>query len=336
MTEILPIIINEYSLPEDTKIISKIKEGVLSHNWIIGNSQSQYFLKKYKRYEETRIQEIHQTANYLSEHGIPVVLPLKCQNNLDYWQDNKGDFFALFPCINSNKFLRGKVSEKTIISAAKMLAKIHRLSLSDKIDINQTVSDWNDEKFFTRSEDLIKIIREKKELTDFDKSVLEKIKLQTQIIKKSDLKFSNLSLKKDTLCHGDYQDGNIFLSADGQVQWIFDLEKCEMAPRIYEVLRAIDLMFLDVDFSLKNLSDVKIFIQAYHKDYPLASQEIIDGCLARFIKQAHGLWIEQEYYLRGDSRPVIYLNGRLNYLQSNPEDFSKFLIKCIDTIDITL
>lgn len=327
---VLSEIIVEYGLPEDSKLLSVVEQGVLSRNWIIGNEKSRYFLKRYRKFTEERVREIHATMEYFSNHGIPIIMPLKRKNGSDYWRDNDGNSYALFPYVAGKQFERRNIPDDAIVVMAETLAKIHRLSLTNPMVITDVVGDWDDEDFLERAEKILNIISSKQERNHFDELVKRKINQQITLVNKYDLRFSDLSLKKDTLCHGDYQDGNIFFAPDNTVESVFDFEKCDMEPRIYEVLRAIDLTIIGGEYSTERLEKAKIFLRTYDRSYPLVKQEIIDGCLARYIKQTHDTWIEEEYYLRGNERPMIYLKDRVDYLNYRPEDFAQTLIRGLD------
>lgn len=326
---LLSEIIATYGLTPDTTMISAVEQGVLSRNWIIGNKKLRYFLKRYRKFAEERVREIHATMEYFSNHDIPIIMPLKQKNGLDYWRDEDGNSYALFPFVSGKQFERRKMPDDAIVAMAETLAQIHRLSLTDPIVVNDVVGDWDNQDFLSQAEKIMNIISAKNQLNEFDSLVKGKINKQINLVKKCNQKFSDLSLRKDTLCHGDYQEGNVFFATDNSVEWVFDLEKCDMEPRIYEVLRVIDLMIIGGKYSVDRLEEAKVFLRAYHYANPLASQEIIDGCLARQTKEAHSLWIEEEYYLRENKRPMIYMADRVSSLENRPENFAQILTNCL-------
>ena len=106
---------------------------------------------------------------------------------------------------------------------------------------------------------------------------------------------------------------------------IFDLEKTVYAPRVYELVRAIDYICLNAN----NLKKAGIYLKAYRQVYPLSDKEFRKGFLYYHMKGIHTFWIEENHYLNNNARTdVFYKNDheKTIYFSNNFEKLDKFML----------
>lgn len=201
--------------------------------------------------------------------------------------------------------------------------------LSDPLVIDKRLGDWDTEKFRYRAERLLELIRQKSVRDAFDDMAQVKIAKQIVLLTESNIAFDELGLARDTLCHGDYQEANVFYSLDNNVEWLIDWEKCDMEPRVNEVVRAVDYMCLNGDFSNQALESARILVRAYHEVYPLVREEVEAVAIFRRMKQLHSVWIEEAYYIDNNRRPARYMKRALEALGEPPSYMSDLLVDLI-------
>lgn len=117
---------------------------------------------------------------------------------------------------------------------------------------------------------------------------------------------------------------NIFFDSNERVELVFDLEKAQIAPRVFELIRSMELTNLAGNFDDFHMRKAKVYVDAYHKYYPLAEGEFARGVEVRFINEFHSLWIEGEVYLKNNDRFTRFYPATYNtimYLRDNLTSF---------------
>jgi len=303
-------IISFWNLPSDTRVLHRIDKGVLSVNYAIGTNNQRWFLKRY-RYgakEEAKIREVHQVKRHFAEHGIPVVMPLEGRNATTYLFTD-GAWYALFPFIDARQIERTDLTPASLASAGLLLAKIHRISREDPLVVEDVAKDWGLADLERKAQEVLDVLASKPraEWDDFDRKSDEIIRIKLDLARKNTLTFTDLGLAKDTLCHGDYQEANMFFNDRDEVAWLFDWEKTDMEPRVYEVLRAIDLMCINGNLEPASIAKAQIFLRAYHEDFPLTRDELAAGLKGRYIRGIHSIWTIRQHYITKDNRSDKFL-----------------------------
>ncbi len=325
-----------YPLSDPITDITKVTTGYLSENHILYTKSQKYFLKQYRFDDDSKIETIHTIKFYFAHGGIPIILPI--ENNLGKtYFCFRGRYFALFPFVDGININENKLSTNSIISLAQILAKIHILGKSQKNRPlnNPELKSWNKNEIILQLSQLISLIERKKVKNQFDQLALKTLKLKLSIVEKNTISLNQLSLKRDHLTHGDFQNQNVFYDKKGLVSHVFDLEKSEVLPRIYEVLRSMDYIFLNGKHSNSQISKALLYLESYHQKYPLTKQEVIDGLKVYYLKIAHSNWIETEHYINNNNRVDIFLKTRiptLRYFSKNLDQFTKLVLNQLKLI----
>lgn len=303
----------------DIERSEKINKGYLSENHIIYSSHKKYFLKWYRFNDQNRIEEIHAVKNYFADGGLPVVLPTVNREGKGYFFCD--GYFAVFPYINDKQPERGTLNDKEIISLGETLGKIHLRGKNAPLKILERFSPWNKEKSLAKIATIQVNMDKIPNKTEFDILAEKIIGLKKKLIQSNDVKFEDLNLPNDHLIHGDYLDQNVFFGSDEQVSYIFDFEKCNFSPRMYELYRSMFYAFLSGDINTESKRKAKLYLDSYLSIYPATKDELDRGLKLIYLKSIHGLWVEGEHYLNNNTRAdeLLALDYcRVLYLSQNP------------------
>ncbi|WP_229784515.1 phosphotransferase [Deinococcus radiotolerans] len=100
--------------------------------------------------------------------------------------------------------------------------------------------------------------------------------------------------------HGDFHDGNVFFQA-GVPAAVIDWEQPRLAPRAWEVVRALHLS-LRLDPALGGA-----FLRAYREHLPLPPEELRLGADLYAALQERNMWVYESVYLRGNPGPRAFI-----------------------------
>jgi homoserine kinase type II len=109
--------------------------------------------------------------------------------------------------------------------------------------------------------------------------------------------FQNLDQQ---VIHGDYQQTNLFFD-NGRVSAIIDWDQAYVAPRAWEVVRTLHLVF---EF---DPGPCHIFLDAYRAEAPLTFVELEVAAAAYSHTRAHDLWPYEAVYLEDNDRARGFL-----------------------------
>ena len=174
------------------------------------------------------------------------------------------------------------------------------------------------------------IIKNKTALDEFDQMALQSVDVKRRLILANEIRYEDLHLPSDHLIHGDYLDHNVFFGHDDQVSYVFDFEKTDYSPRMYELFRSLMYSFLSGDILDEDIARAKLYLRSYLDMYPTSRDELSMGLKLFFLKSIHGIWVESEHYLKNNARVDEFLSSdfqRLKYLSENYEYLESILLK---------
>lgn len=306
----------------------RVEKGFLSENHeLVCADGTKYFLKKYRFDDEGRIQDIHISKKFFYDGNIPVIFPISTKLGQTYFCFD-GAYYAVFPFVVGKQIARGKMSEKAIVSLGTMLGRIHLLGKGATLSIKIKTKEWKSSDILKTIDIIEGKIQEKSLLEDFDTLALESMNLKKELIKKYQPTDEEIHLPKDHLIHGDYLDQNVFFGENDEVSHVFDFEKTEYAPRMYEFFRSMMFSFLSGEIGPAHIEQAKTYTNAYSQVYPIPTEEFRRGLRFFLSKHIHSLWVESEHYLQGNDRPDIFLKEdylRLKYLADHYDDVEKWI-----------
>lgn len=327
MDKLLATIKDHYGL--DLQVVEKVTRGFLSENHILAtrNGETKYFLKRYRFDTEEKIAEIHIAKKYFTEKGIPIILPIPQHNNTTYVNVD-GAYFAIFPYVDGRHIDRDDLSPTAIISLGETLGAIHLAGKDAAIPITGKFEGWNKEKLLARNTELQTIIRTKSELGAFDENALKDLELRRNIIENNTKTFEDFYLLSDHLIHGDYHGDNVFFDTADHVSFVFDLEKSIYAPRTFELFRSMTFLFCKNEFSDIGIANARLYVQSYLRIYLASREELRAGLQVFFLRFVHGFWVQNEHYLKGNTRVDQFLvqdYHRVQYLATHLDELEKAL-----------
>lgn len=321
MDPLLQKTIEKYGL--NLSLVEKVTQGFLSENYILTDGETKYFLKKYRFTDRERIKEMHLAKRYFSDGGIPVIRPIIGKDSQTFFEHEKG-FYALFPFVYDRQIAWDELNEKTITSYAKMLARIHLLGSKSTIAVREVNKPWGSEATLKEIEQILQKISVMEHKTDFDLLAEKNLLLKKELIESNQKTYGQFGLLNDHLIHGDYIVPNVFFNEGENVSFVFDWEKTEYSSRFLELFRSlIQCTLFDPDRS-------KWYLDAYLAVYPASKEALENGLDAYCLEQTHSLWIEDEHYLKGNTRADELLDSnsrKISYFASDLEGFKRALFR---------
>lgn len=324
------------------EIISKIKEfygiqahspekvtaGFLSENHVLSDGKKKYFLKRYRFDKEETIKEIHAVKKYFADGGIPVILPILNTKGDTFFFLN-GGYYALFPYVEDKIIERKQLTDTAVISLGETLAKIHLLGKNASIQVTDHFKGWDKQKLLQKGKNIIEIILQQKELSDYDKLALEDIRWRMPLIESNSIKFEDFGLNNDHLTHGDYHSYNVFFDAKDHVSYVFDFEQTAYAPRVYEISRSLMFMFYN-NVNDQSIDKARLYLRSYSNIYPVSKEELKAGFKLYYLRFLHSFWVPEEHYLKHNYRVDELLAERFKLLKFVSENFENLERKIFD------
>ena len=281
--------------------LMEVNIGYLSKNFEFNSGNNRFFLKCYRYSDSRRIEDAHKAKFFFAVRGIPIILPI---NNIEGNTITKiGDkYFSLLPFIDGFQYISDNIDipESIPYSLGKMLGHIHKAGESNYPDISEKFKPWDKELFNKTADMILSIINNINELTDFDINAREAVKFKKECVEKEKVLFENMAIKQIGLIHGDYHDGNVFFNKEDEISSVFDLEKACLAPFSYEVIRAIQYSHCTGYDRAGFEKQVEDFLNGYRSEKNISSDELQEGRELFYQKAIHGLWVEEEHYLRSN------------------------------------
>ncbi|QQS23122.1 phosphotransferase [bacterium] len=330
MDQVLKIISELYSI-ENLKLLHRVEEGVLSNNYILEADGQKYFLKHHRSNIVHKIGQIHQVEKYFSQQGFPVILALPTKDNKLYFT-SEDQYYSLLPFTPGKLVKRESLSGNQIKAMGEFLAKLHLAGKNHdefKLEALKSVNGENFSQFVT---DIQSKLKEKPNLTPVDIMAAEHLELQKQLADKIGYKIFSPQLPSDHLVHGDYHDYNLFFDEFDQITALFDFEKTEMSLRTFELIRALEIVCFHGSFKQNNFANAQVFLQAYHSLYPVVPEELEEAINFSYLGRVFSTWITGDVYLKGNSRPAVYLHEthfNLKYFSSHLDYFKSQLLSYI-------
>ena len=307
--------------------VERILSGFLSENYTLTDGTKKYFLKKHRHTDLKQVEGVCLAEQFFAEGGVPVILPLTTHSGT-YFFEQAGSFYSLYPFIEGRHIERGTLSEQAAVSLGTTLGVLHWRGRESRLPILEHFNAHDKEKFLTKAAAIEAEIAKKRSLSEFDALARISLELKKRYVLANTTPYEQLSLKSDTLIHGDYFCDNVFFNTQDHVSHVFDFEKTQYAPASYEMFRSLLVSFFSIPIE-ENLVHAKKYVNAYLAENPLSKEVVKDGLTAAFLKQIHSLWIEEEHYLKNSTRPDELLPSQyaLNeYYISNQKKIENFLL----------
>ena len=277
--------------------------GTVNRTVLVQTSGGAYALRAC-RPDRARVEWEHSAIGCAAACGIPVCPPLPLPGGgtvacLD------GRLFALFPLASGRQMARADLQEEEVAAAGRCLARIH-LAFADFPLAQARHKQFSFDTAATL-EGLARVqaaVAARAVQTDADRAALHHLAGRREWLKKRAALdeptrrcFDALPLQ---VVHGDFQETNLFFDG-GEVSAVIDWDQCGVAPRAWEVLRALHLM-LDLA-----PGPCRVFLTAYHEFCPLPEAELQEAAACYGVLADQNLWVYEALYLEGDDRVRPFL-----------------------------
>ena len=314
-------------LGNDISQVQSVARGNLSENWIFESGSQKFFLKKYRFDNSKRIEEIHSVKHFFAERGVPVILPFTTKEGKSFFEE-QGSFYALFPFINGKEIEWEDLSSDALASAGGWLAHIHLQTKDNCPTLVQKRSfGWNRESFLQKANAILEKIQQEEIESEFSGKAKQLLEAKKELVAKNSTVFEDFQFGGDHVIHGDYHEENLFFAEDDQVLYVFDWEKCNIAPRVIEIARAVEFFGFYGVYTEETFERAKVFLQAYQNLYPIDQDELAQGLKAWYIHQLHNTWVLEEHYLKGNNRVDMFLENQVNAFEYHSEYIEEYIQK---------
>lgn len=290
-------------------------EGVLNKNYLITTETGKYFVKSIREKRRPSLPYIAEVEKFFYEKGIPAIRML-VSNNGNKVEEYDSETYTVYPFIES---VRTHVySDTDFERMGEMLGRIH-LAGSKEIPILLSQKPFDD-----KPTDLILgKLQEHRERVKVPQNETEKL-FQEYIQLKLDMLDSALHIEPlpmETLTHGDYHARNLLLNSDRKIIGVLDWEQSSMNARAYELARSLLYVCFEGEGESheyqndKAIESAKAFIKGYSSIYPISNEELALGVRLRWKKLIYSFWIEEQYFIRNDSRSNKFIPHEMRLIR---------------------
>lgn len=309
------------------ELVEKISGGFLSENYVLTDGSAKYFLKRHRHTDKNQVDGVCLAEQFFAEGGVSVVLPILTEQGECFF-DYESGFYSLYPFVDGHHIERGKLTEQAAISLGRTLAVLHKRGKESTLKISEQFNAWDTDKFLSRVAAIETEVNKEQPLSELGPMVLESLRLKKRAVAEERVSFNQLGLSNDHLVHGDYFCDNVFFGKNDDVSYVFDFEKTQYAPPMYELFRSMFVSFLSIP-NQENLELAKKYIDAYLETYPFPKEVVKNSLVAAYQKQIHSLWIEEEHYLKNSTRPDPLLPSQFacnRYYIENRKEIETYLL----------
>ncbi len=280
--------------------------GTVNRTTLVQTSGGAYAFRAYRRRAEgqARAEWEHTAISHAADRGLPVCRPLPLPDGGTVWEGG-GELFALFPLAVGRQVRREKLGDGEVTAAGRCLAQVH-LAFAD-FPITQARAKTFAFDTAGTLERLARVeaaITGRATRTDADRAALRHLAGCRQWLQQA------AALDEDRQClfaalphqvvHGDFQETNLFFNG-GDVSAVIDWDQCGVAPRAWEVLRALHLMLGLAPGPCRAL------LAAYRNLCPLPQRELHEAAACYGVLADQNLWVYEAVYLEGNDRVRRFL-----------------------------
>lgn len=280
--------------------------GTVNRTVLVHTVSGAYAPRAYRRRAEgrARVAWEHTVISHAATQGIPVCRPIPLPSGETVWEKD-GRLFALFPSAPGRQVRREELGDGEVAAAGRCLARVH-LAFADfplaqarhkpfTFDAAATLDS------LTRIE---AAIRSRAVQTDADRDALRHLARRGQWLQQAagldEPTRSRFAALPCQVVHGDFQETNLFFEG-AEVSAVIDWDQCGVAPRAWEVLRALHLMLGLAP------GPCRVFLAAYCALCPLPEAELQEAAACYGVLADQNLWVYEAVYLEGNDRVHPFL-----------------------------
>jgi homoserine kinase type II len=275
--------------------------GSIHQTLLLQTTTGDYVVRAYRYRDRRRVESEHSLITYVRQHVLPAVAPLPSRHGTTMLEQ-AGQFYAVFPRASGRQFDPQEFGPTEIAAMGRCLAILHRALASFPHD-RVSHRSWTVDTATTLAgiATLEAAISARLARDEVDRYVLVQLaERRTWLLTNAGGAHVDFQGLDQQVIHGDYQQTNLFFD-NGRVSAIIDWDQAYVAPRAWEVVRTLHLVFeLDP-------GPCHIFLDAYRAEAPLTLTELEVAAAAYSHMRAHDLWPYEAVYLEANDRARRFL-----------------------------
>ena len=278
--------------------------GTVNRTVLLQTANGAYAFRAYHRPDLSRVLGEHTALRHAAAQGIPVCPPVPLPNG-ETVVEQGGSLFALFSGASGQQIGRHSLSFQEVAAAGRCLARIHRAFEAFPIEQarrKQFTFDTPDT--LARLTHLEEVIPAHEEQTEIEMAALRQLAERREWIVRTEAQDAAMQVRfaamPSQIVHGDFQETNLFFD-QGEVSAVIDWDQFGAAPRVWDILRSLDLM---LGLAPK---PCRVFLNAYRSLSSLPEEELEEGAAWCGFLADRNLWVYEAFFLNGNERVRPFL-----------------------------
>jgi Ser/Thr protein kinase RdoA (MazF antagonist) len=270
--------------------------GTINRTLLVEADRGSYVLRAYRHADRAPVEREHAIIAHVCARELPAVAPIALPGGETILECD-GRFYALFPRAPGRQLPRGQLGAGDFAAMGAFLARTHQALAGVRLE-HARRRDFAIDRAATliTVDQIADAIRARPLLDDIDRHVLQRLAARRAWIEQSPLDTPpDLSAIEQQVIHGDYQETNLFFE-DGRVAAIVDWDQTYLAPRAWEIARALHL---SCKFAVE---PCRAFIAAYREQLLLDPGELDLAARSYGLMRAYDLWLYRAIYLDHNHR----------------------------------
>jgi homoserine kinase type II len=277
--------------------------GTINRTLLVDTPGGSYALRAYRHRDRAPVEREHEVIAYARAQGLPAVAPLPLPGGATILE-RAGRFYALFPRAPGSQIERDDLGTAELAAMGRCLAALHRgLASYPSERARRRELAVDRDAALDRIAALDRAIRARPNLDDVDRRALTALAGRREwIIRCGAFRPNDLMALEQQLIHGDYQHTNLFFER-GYVSAIIDWDQTYLAPRAWEIVRAMHLVW--------NLAagPCRVFLAAYRSELSLPDAELDLAATYYGWFRAHDLWLYEAIYTEENGRVPAFVES---------------------------
>jgi homoserine kinase type II len=275
--------------------------GTIHQTLLLQTTTGDYVLRAYCYRDRRRVESEHSLITHVRQHGLPAVAPLPSRHGTTTLEQ-AGHFYAVFPRASGRQLDRQEFGPTEMAAMGRCLAILHRALASFPHD-RVSHQSWAVDTATTLAgiATLEAAISARPARDEVDRHVLVQLaERRAWLLTNAGGAYVDFQGLDQQVIQGDFQQTNLFFD-NARVSAIIDWDQAYVAPRAWEVVRALHLVF---EF---DPGPCHTFLDAYRAEAPLTLAELEIAAAAYSRMRAHDLWRYEAVYLEDNDRARRFL-----------------------------
>lgn len=270
--------------------------GTINRTLLVTTGTGKYAVRAYQHADRRRAEAEHAIIAYARAAGVPAVAPLPLPDGATILT-REGRHYALFPWATGTQLARGELGEREGAAMGRALARLHRaLGGYPRERVWQRDLRIDPARTLGAIDVMQALIQARPVLQESDTWALQRLAGQRAAVERADgARLVAFEILEQQAIHGDYQEANLFF-AHGRVSAIIDWDQAYLAPRAWEVIRTLDLVFRFEP------GPCHAFVHAYRRVLALPTEQLDIAAESYSLMRAHDLWMYHAIYQAGNER----------------------------------